>query len=134
MSRAWLAVAAVVLLGTTACQGGTEERDASPSAEKIFGLDAYVCRYPPNLEACDPPPNGFSETRYYCHGCNCATATPIPACNAVTRDCRYFATSCIPTSYLTCGSNPHHDIQTLCLYCFLQDGGVGVPEDCDKLK
>lgn len=131
---AWLLAVAGALICAVACSGNSEGRDASPTGEQPFGLDAYVCRYPPNLEACDAPPNGFSETMYYCYGCNCATGTPIPACDAVTRDCRYFATSCLPTSYKTCGSNPHFDIQSLCLYCFLQDGGAGVPEDCDKLK
>jgi len=124
-----------------ACDLGSPRRPCPVDANTT---DMPPCVQPPSISYtdpktgkvtnyCDPPPNGFSATYYYCWGCTCTGGGKTAACNTQNGDCRYFATGCVPKSYRLCTpENVLNDQQLggLCGFCIFREAGPG---HCNKL-
>ncbi len=122
-------------IGSTACESDTNKNGTSEIPDSGPRSDRIVCNLPPSIDDCIPPPNEMSKTNYYCAGCRCTGAMPVPTCHKYLSDCRYFATGCHPEDYVVC-SDPtiSPTLMNLCASCFLRDAGPIPAPFCDKLS
>jgi hypothetical protein len=127
----------LVAVATVALFSCSDDADTDAgTVEDGSTADAPLCSQPPTIYDCEPPPNQFSDTRWYCRCYGyCFGPTPAHACDEFTNDCRTFYDGCIPETYTRCDQSASDRILGLCGMCFFTEAGVleDSPPECHHI-